>query len=99
SERVVLRMAHVIGRNSSRSDTVLLDPDTSLLHAIVRWRGGAWNLTSHGRNGTWLDEKRLPDNAPALLAADQVLRFGSRTALGWRIVDLAAPASVLMPLD
>ena len=44
-DRVLLRGNHVFGRNALRSDTVLPDPEASLLHAVLRWRDSGW-LTS-----------------------------------------------------
>ena len=75
-DRVLLRGNHVFGRNALRSDTVLPDPEASLLHAVLRWREGQWFVTDHSRNGSLLDGRRLQPNEPAPLAAGQVLRFG-----------------------
>src|SRR6185503_18426419 len=73
-DRVMLRGNHVFGRNALRSDTVLPDPEASLLHAVLRWRDGHWFVTDHSRNGCTLDGRRLNAGEPAALALGQVLR-------------------------
>lgn len=98
-ERIVLRANHVFGRNASRSDTYLSDPEVSLLHAAVRWSDGRWLIADHSRNGTRLNDRPLAKGVWVPIAEGQVLRFGSSTASVWRVLDLSPPCTVLLPLD
>ena len=98
-DRVLLRGNHVFGRNALRSDTVLPDPEASLLHAVLRWRDGHWFVTDHSRNGSLLDGRRLNTGEAALLSTGQVLRFGPNSQTAWQVVDLSPPGSALLPVD
>jgi hypothetical protein len=98
-DRVLLRGNHVFGRNALRSDTVLPDPEASLLHAVLRWRDGHWFVTDHSRNGSLLDGRRLNAGEPAALALGQVLRFGPNSQAAWQVLDLSPPGSALFPID
>jgi len=98
-DRVLLRGNHVFGRNALRSDTVLPDPEASLLHAVLRWRDSGWVVTDHSRNGSTLDGRRISTGESVTLALGQVLRFGPTARAGWQVVDLSPPGSALFPLD
>ena len=54
-----LRNLHIFGREPSRSDTLLSNADASQLHASIRWKGIAWEITDHNRNGTLLNGRRF----------------------------------------
>ena len=98
-ERVVLRAEHVFGRNALRADTVLEDPEISLMHAHVRWRNGRWLLTDHSRNGTFVDGRPLVPGEPFALAAGAELRLGRGPGVAWRVQDVAEPVDSLVPPD
>lgn len=52
-------------------------PETSSEHALLRWRGGAWELQDlHSRNGTYVDGRRLSSGQSIGLVADTTLGFG-----------------------
>lgn len=97
--RVVLRSQHVVGRNALRSDTLLSDPDISLLHALLRWQDRHWFIADYGRNGTFLDGRQLVKGQWTLLSANQHLRFGVSPRNLWYVADVAAPVTALIPLD
>lgn len=98
-DRVVLRAEHVFGRNALRADTVLEDPEISLMHAVVRWRNGRWLLTDHSRNGTFVDGRPLVPGEPTPLAAGAELRLGRGPDVAWRVQDVAEPVDSLVPPD
>ncbi len=98
-ERLVLRALHVFGRNAPRSDTYLSDPEVSLMHATVRWWDEKWVMTDHSRNGTFLDGRFLPKGQWVTMKLGQKFQFGSQSGSVWRIVDLSAPATSLIPID
>lgn len=97
-DRVVLRAEHVFGRNALRADTVVEDPEISLMHAHVRWRNGRWMLTDHSRNGTFVDGRPLVPGEPFALAAGAEVRLG-RGGVAWRVQDVAEPVDSLVPPD
>jgi hypothetical protein len=98
-ERIVLRGNHVFGRNASRSDTLLTNRESSLLHAVIRWRDAAWTLTDCSSNGTSIDGRKLPSGTAVPLSVGQSLHFGTVSFGGWQVIDLSPPSSVLVPLD
>src|SRR5262245_13737039 len=66
-----------IGRSSS-NDLVLEDPGVSRSHArIARFPEGFFLLDAGGKNGTFINERRIA--APTLLRAGDVVRIGSST--------------------
>ena len=97
-DRVVLRAEHVFGRNALRADTVLEDPEISLMHAVIRWRDGRWMLTNHSRNGTFVDGRALVPGEPFPLEAGAEVRLG-RGDVAWRVRDVAEPVDSLVPPD
>jgi hypothetical protein len=98
-EFVVLRAEHMFGRNPLRADTVLDDPEISLMHAVARWRAGGWMLFDHSRNGSFIDGRPLAHGEPARLAVGQQITLGRGTAPTWRVLDVAAPVDALVPPD
>ena len=97
-DRVVLRAEHVFGRNALRADTVLEDPEISLMHAVIRWRDGRWMLTDHSRNGTFVDGRALMPGEPFPLEAGAEVRLG-RGDVAWRVRDVTEPVDSLVPPD
>jgi len=66
-----------IGRSSS-NDLVLEDPGVSRSHArIARFPEGFFLLDAGGKNGTFLNERRIA--TPTLLRAGDIVRIGSST--------------------
>jgi len=93
--RLYLRAFHVFGRNCGDVDTALDSPDTSRIHASIRWEKSAWVLHDHSRNGTFVDAKAMPSGGKHLLAAGERVRFGARQC--WTVLDLEPPCPVLLP--
>jgi len=64
-----------IGRDSSRSELVVLDRSVSRLHCIVRNEGGEMSVTDAGSsNGTFVNGKKI---TRAILNSDDEVRIGS----------------------
>lgn len=95
---LMLRPLHTFGRHPTACQTVLQSTVVSHIHALARWTSQHWEVFDQSRNGTYVDDVRLP------AGEWQALRVGSRLSLGnspearWTIVDLAPPASCLLPL-
>jgi hypothetical protein len=96
-ELVVLRAEHVFGRNPLRADTLLDDPEVSLMHAAARWRNGCWKLFDHSRNGTFVDGRALAPGEGAALVGGQEIRMGRGPGSMWRVLDVSGPVDVLVP--
>ncbi|WAS95665.1 FHA domain-containing protein [Nannocystis punicea] len=95
---VDLRTLHVIGRGAG-CHLRLEQPEVSSLHAALKWSGGGWELRDLGsRNGTWLDERRIPAGDHRPVAVGAFLAFG-RADLRWRMVSDAAPPARAFPCD
>lgn len=93
--RLHLRAFHVFGRSRVEVDTLLDGPDTSRIHASIRWEHGAWRLHDHSRNGTSVDLKAIPAGGHCLLANGHSVRFGAGQS--WTVLDLAPPCPLLLP--
>ncbi|PCK05574.1 MAG: FHA domain-containing protein [Alteromonadaceae bacterium] len=97
--KVVLRSHHVFGRSSKGVDTQLECRDISNIHASIRWDGDGWTVIDHSRNGTWVEGRRLASNAGRPLRVGDSIRFGGAESSTWRIVDVNAPSTVLVPVQ
>lgn len=98
-ERVLLRANHVFGRSETRADTCILEADVSLMHAVVRYRDGAWSIADFSRNGTVVDGEALRPGRWLALKKGQKVRFGGGARCVWQVNDLSPPGTSLLPLD
>jgi len=55
-------------------------------------------IYDHSRNGTWVNGEHL-HNASTILMPDNDIRFGSAPRTTWKVVELAPPQAVLVPLQ
>ena len=94
-----LREHHTFGRRSDHVDTFLHDDKTSRIQAVIEWDGGCWQIRDLSKNGTWLDGVRLNANEAFKLQEHAEIRFGSTDSAPWKILDLAAPDSLLLPVE
>lgn len=92
-----LKILHIFGRNSSKSDTCLDNSDSSQIHASIRWNGRDWVVVDHSRNGTFLDGKRLSLGVPVALALNQKIRFGSGGGSIFEVENIDPPRPMLIP--
>ena len=68
----------------------LEDPSVSGEHAMLAWSPRGWDLRDLGsRNGTFLNQRRLPPGQRSPLAEGDELRFGAAPA--WIVADLRPP--------
>lgn len=95
----VLKPYHVFGRSARHADCVLPTPHVSLIHACIRWTAQVWSLTDESRNGSFVNGERLAKDHPTPLHIGDAIRFGDLEMAPWQVIDLAAPADVLMPLS
>jgi len=78
-----------LGR-AADNDVVLASKNVSRYHAQLRWVESGWLLYDlNSTNGTWLDDQRLAEGAPALVGGGSRLRFGD--------YDLAVSETVQRP--
>lgn len=95
--RIVLKAEHIFGRGQM-ADTILGFSDVSLLHAVVRWTGRAWQLRDLSRNGTLIDRRKAAHDRPIDLMVGAVLQFGRDPRAAWVVENLSKPSSLLWPL-
>lgn len=94
-----LKPYHVFGRSRRHADCVLPSPDVSLIHAFARWDAQHWTVVDESRNGSFLNGERLCKDQPTPLHIGDELCFGTPDTPPWKVVDLAAPADLLLPLS
>jgi hypothetical protein len=97
--RHVLKPYHVFGRSSRHADCVLPTPDVSLIHAFARWDAHRWTLVDESRNGSFVNGERLAKDSPTTLHVGDGISFGTPDMPPWKVVDLSAPADLLLPLS
>jgi hypothetical protein len=93
-----LKPYHVFGRSSQHADSLLTANNVSLIHACARWSEQHWTLTDQSRNGSYVNGERLVKDHPLRLKEGDEICFGSLDAASWRVVDVAEPADLLLPL-
>lgn len=97
--QLALKPYHVFGRSARHADCVLPTPDISLIHACARWEAPRWTLMDQSRNGSYLNGRRMErDHATPVSLGDEIC-FGTLDAPPWRVVDIAAPSDLLLPLS
>ncbi len=96
--RVVLSPQHVVGR-APTCGTVLDDLEASRLHAVIRWAGHRWELLDLSRNGTVVDEHRVPKEVAIVLHTGQSILFGVDAPSSWTVEDVGPPAAAALPED
>lgn len=99
SMKHVLKPYHVFGRSARHADCVLPTPNVSLIHACVRWNLHQWTLVDESRNGSFVNGHRLPKDRPTPLHIGDEICFGTLDMAPWKVIDLAGPADLLLPLS
>lgn len=95
-----LRSHHTLGRNTGQVDSVLYDASASRVHAALEWDGLKWLARDLSRNGTWLDNTRLPAQQSVPVRVGQTLYFGGGArGEGWQFVDDSPPCSLLVGIS
>ncbi|WNO08363.1 FHA domain-containing protein [Teredinibacter sp. KSP-S5-2] len=95
----LLRPYHSFGRSVDTNHTLIEGVGCSRNHAIVAWDGEHWKIKDLSTNGTWLNKKKLVPGVFSLLTGGDRIQFGENgNQETWRMVDLDAPVSCLMPV-
>lgn len=96
--RITLGARALVGR-APGCKIRLDDPWVSGEHASIYWRDEGWELHDLGsRNGTWVNEYRVPQGGRAVIRAGMNLAFGS-TKLVWHLVDDGPPVATARGLE
>lgn len=95
-KRIMLRPLHVFGRHPATCQSVLQSPDVSQVHALVRWHEQRWEILDQSRNGTRMDEVRLPTGKWVALRCGSELGMGEGPDAQWRVLDLEPPRTCLL---
>ena len=90
---------HTFGRLAASVNTHIDKPYVSKLHAAIEWNGRHWRIKNLGLNGTWINGISLGQGECHDLAAGDEIHFAEQSDPGLKVIDLAAPADMLWPLD
>lgn len=90
---------HTFGRLATSVDTHIDKPYVSKLHAAIEWNGSHWRLKNLGLNGTWVNGESLNQGDTRELAINDDIHFADQNDPGFKVINLAAPADMLWPLD
>ncbi len=99
NEPIYLNVNHIFGRSTRAANTVIAQPEISRIHAIIGWDQGKWIIVDYGRNGTWLNQKKLVKDRPYSLKLDDVIHFGTLQCNEYRIVSVSPPQDILVSID
>lgn len=93
-----LQPEHLIGRGA-QCNLRLHSAFVSTQHAIIRWNGNAWELVDRGsRNGTFLNDVRIPAGASHVIEVGSLIAFGHHSE-AWEVVDTSPPEVCVFGLD
>lgn len=98
-ERHYLQDHHTFGRRKETVDTAILQPEISKIHAVISWNGDGWEIRDLSRNGTWLDDKKLPPSVNTGLMKGQIICFSGADKNSWEVEDLSPPGNMLIGLN
>ena len=93
----VLEAECTVGRRAA-SSLRLSEPHVSSQHAVIRWRGGAWELKDQSHNGTFVNGVRLPRDQGHLLREGDQIGFGHPDA-PWQVVDVTPPELMVVAVS
>lgn len=96
-EQISLLTQHIFGRHPATSHTLLINPDTSRMHASIFWDGEHWILLDSSTNGSFINGKHISRGHKIALAAADKIHFGNPNGDAWLIVNVDAPKSILVP--
>jgi len=99
NKKCFLLAHHTFGRDGKSVDTWVNRPEISRIHAVIEWKFAQWELRVLGRNGVWLDGKRLDLLESAQLKKNQVIHFADPNGAGWKVGDLAEPCDMIIGLN
>lgn len=99
NEKLYLLTHHTFGRRDGAVDTCILQPEISKIHAVIEWSGEQWEIRDLGRNGTWLDQKKLPTAQNSALKIGQIINFSNQKQNDWQVENLDKPTNLLLGLN
>ena len=94
---LIVQTNHTIGRDSANY-TVINRPQISRHHAVILWDGDRWRLKDTSTNGTYINDQRAPSGQFVDLNEGEHLRFGLESEDTYRIENLKAPTTCLIPV-
>ena len=90
---------HSFGRLAYSVNTLLSNAAVSKIHAIIEWDNQRWYIRDLSSNGTWLNNRRLPENTKALLKINDDIYFAGLKDIRFTVQDLSPPGDLLIPLN
>ncbi|WP_226647856.1 FHA domain-containing protein [Microbulbifer variabilis] len=94
-QRIYLKSIHSMGRDPESTDTTLECPLCSRLQCTIRYQNDLWYLYDESRNGTYLNNKKIPLGGVQLKEGDYI-SFPEDRDNTWSFVDSSSPMSVLL---
>jgi len=99
NDKLHLLTHHTFGRRSDSVDTFIDQLEISKIHAVTEWNGQAWEIRNLGRNGTWVNQQKIPDAKNTALKTGQIINFANQPQNDWRVENLDAPSNLLLGLN
>jgi len=90
---------HSFGRLAYSVNTLVSNAAVSKIHAIIEWENDAWFIRDLSSNGTWLNNRRIPENTKAQLKLNDDIYFAGLKDIRFTVKDLSAPCDLLIPLN
>ncbi|KNC67151.1 FHA domain-containing protein [Pseudoalteromonas ardens] len=97
SKYLYLKSFHRFGRLKHSVDSCFDELAISRIHAVIEWQQGYWFLRDLSRNGTWLNDVRVPYNQDVALNINDEIRFSDSSCHSFSVTDLAPPEDLLVP--
>ena len=97
-EQILLRVNHTFGRDKGTNITVLNNSGASRNHASIAWDDAQWKIKDTSRNGTYINNARIPTGEFHELHVNAEIKFGLADNQTWILKCLTPPATGLIPL-
>lgn len=99
NNKLYLLNHHTFGRRREMVDTFISQLEISNIHAVVKWTGEHWYICDLGRNGTWLDNQKLPTGKNTPLKKGQTITFANQSQHKWIVESINEPQNLLLGLN
>jgi hypothetical protein len=97
NQEITLHPQHIFGRRRGVVTTELSDDEISRVHATISWNGAYWLLQDTSTNGSYINGKHIQLDAKHRLSQGDEIHFGSLKTTCWRLLNIEAPKSMLVP--
>ncbi|TDO99949.1 FHA domain-containing protein [Marinomonas balearica] len=95
---IYLRQYHSFGRMQG-CHTLLSREDISRIHALICWKNGKWSLEDKSTNGVWINDQKVPKEAPVALNLDDTIILSSRDGESFKVLSILEPCDLLVHIN